>query len=62
MTKQEAFNAHDMLTGCINRMFVTDSIEEIIRMKKAADKYLQAIYAHNRVRLAKEGSIEWPRE
>lgn len=54
MTLQEAFNHNDMMTGCINRMFITDEKEEFAIMYEGAKYYLDLIYQYNSDRLNDE--------
>lgn len=54
MTHNEANNEYDMLKGCINRMFITDSFEELNTLCSSAIIYLSDIYKHNYSRLQKE--------
>ncbi len=51
MTRQEIINEADMLKGNINRMCVTDNIEELKRMYEVAKKRIDEIYLHNEKRL-----------
>lgn len=52
--KQTADNEYDMLIGCMNRMFVTDDPDELIRMYQSAIRRIDIIRQYNTVRLAKK--------
>lgn len=54
MTKQELYNECDLLTGNINRMCVTDSLEELDKMKEFAEKRIKKIYNYNLQRFNKK--------
>lgn len=49
---QKASNAYDMLKGCVNRMFVTDDMEELPKLHQGALYYLGLIYQYGVNRLA----------
>lgn len=42
---QKMHNEYDMLKGCINRMFVTDSKDELPGLREAAIHYVGQIHA-----------------
>ncbi len=52
--KQTADNEYDMLKGCMNRMFVTDDPDELMRMYQSAIRRIDIIRQYNTVRLAKK--------
>lgn len=52
--KQTADNEYDMLKGCMNRMFVTDDPDELMRMYQSAIWKIDIIRQYNTVRLAKK--------
>lgn len=52
--KQTADNEYDMLKGCMNRMFVTDDPDELMRMYQSAIWQIDIIRQYNTVRLAKK--------
>lgn len=52
--KQTADNEYDMLKGCMNRMFVTDDPDELMRMYQSAIQRIDIIRQYNTVRLAKK--------
>ena len=47
MTYQEMRNEKDMLEGNINRMFVTDDIEELFNMYVRAKERLDVLFKEN---------------
>lgn len=51
MNEIEVHNESDMLQGEINRMFVTDEMEELVRMYVFAQKRLERIYEYHYARL-----------
>lgn len=46
MDYQEASNKYDMLKGCVNRMFVTDDMEELPKLHHGALYCLGLIYKY----------------
>ena len=52
--RKKADISKDMLEGCINRMYVTDSPEEIISMIRSAVHYTYGIAEANMMRLEPE--------
>lgn len=50
---QEASNDYDMLRGCVNRIFVTDDINELPRLYASAVYHLGDIYKYGMERLRK---------
>ena len=48
---QEASNDYDMLKGCVNRMFVTDDMEELPRLYSGAMYHFSRIYKYGCDRL-----------
>ena len=54
LTSQQAHNQYDMLQGCMNRMFVTDDPNELMRMYQSAIRQIDLIRKYNTVRLAKK--------
>lgn len=54
MTKQTAHHEYDMLQGCMNRMFVTDDPDELMRMYQSAIRRIDLIRKYNTVRLAQK--------
>lgn len=52
--KQTADNEYDILKGCMNRMFVTDDPDELMRMYQSAIWQIDIIRQYNTVRLAKK--------
>lgn len=57
MDKEEIYNMHDMLKGNINRMFLTDDLDELLIMYAFAKFRLEQIYIFNYLRLKSEGNI-----
>lgn len=57
---QSAHNEYDMLKGCINRLFVTDSKEELFRLYHSAIVYLTKIHQYHYIRLEYPESQEDP--
>lgn len=51
MNYNEAHNDYDMLKGCVNRIFVTDDINELPRMYSAAMCHFSRIYKYGCDRL-----------
>lgn len=49
---QEASNEYDMLKGSVNRIFVTDDMEELPRLYEGAIYHLGQIYRYGYDRLA----------
>lgn len=54
LTSQQANNKYDMLQGCVNRMFVTDDLDELIRLYPSALHNIEEIRKYNTIRLAKK--------
>lgn len=54
LTSQQAHNKYDMLKGCVNRMFVTDDLDELIRLYPSALHDIEEIRKYNTIRLAKK--------
>lgn len=52
MNDQAAHNEYDMLKGNVNRMFLTDDMDELVRMYEFAIKSLKNLYEYHCVRLA----------
>ena len=52
--RKKADCSKDMLQGCINRMYVTDSPEEIISMIRSAVHHIYGIAEANMMRLEPE--------
>lgn len=52
--KQTADNEYDILKGCMDRMFVTDDPDELMRMYQSAIWQIDIIRQYNTVRLAKK--------
>lgn len=52
--RQTADNEYDMLKGCMNRMFVTQDPEELMRMYQSAIRRIDIIRQYNTARLAKK--------
>lgn len=50
---QEASNDYDMLKGCVNRIFVTDDMEELPRLYSGAMYHFSRIYQYGCDRLIK---------
>lgn len=48
---REASNDYDMLKGCVNRIFITDDIEELPRLYSSAMYYFSRIYKYGCDRL-----------
>lgn len=48
---QEASNDYDMLKGCVNRIFVTDDMEELPHLYAGAVYHLGDIYKYGMERL-----------
>ena len=48
---KDLLNEINMLNGNINRMCVTENVEEIVKMSKVATERLQEIYVYNMFRL-----------
>lgn len=48
---QEAKNDYNMLKGCVNRIFVTDDMEELPRLYAGAIYHLGDIYKYGMERL-----------
>lgn len=44
-------NEYDLLKGCINRIFVTDDMDELCRLHDSARKGLEKIYAYHEARV-----------
>lgn len=59
MTNQELMIEADMLQGNINRMFVTNDVDELERMYRFAANRLQTIYIENKERLRKNNKNPW---
>lgn len=51
---KEIVNKGDMLKGCVNRMCVSNNIDEINRMLTASILYLTEIYNVNKERVLEE--------
>ena len=54
MNEIEVYNEYEMLRGNINRMFLTDDINELFRMYYFARKRLDGIIEYNYARLNNE--------
>ena len=54
MNEIEVYNEYEMLRGNINRMFLTDYINELFRMYYFARKRLDGIIEYNYARLNNE--------
>ena len=54
ITSQTAHNEYDMLQGACNRMFVTDEMEELMRLYPSALYRIEIIRQYNTARLAKK--------
>lgn len=52
LTAQQARGEYDMLQGCMNRMFVTDDPDELMRMYRSAIRQIDTIRKYNTMRLA----------
>lgn len=50
---KEASNDYDMLKGCVNRIFVTDDMEELPRLYSGAMYHFSRIYQYGCDRLIK---------
>lgn len=50
---QEARNYYDLLKGCVNRIFVTDDIDELPRLYSGAMHHFSCIYQYGCDRLIK---------
>ena len=53
MTRQELYDEIGMLNGNVNRMCVTDSIDELNSMKEWAEKRIQKLFKSNLSRITK---------
>lgn len=53
MTRQELYNEIGMLNGNVNRMCVTDSIDELNSMKEWAEKRIKKLFESNLSRINK---------
>ncbi|MFD1403602.1 hypothetical protein [Robinsoniella peoriensis] len=53
--KKRAFNEYEMLKGNINRMFVTDTKEELVSMYFYSKTRLEKIYEFNLQRIKEKG-------
>ena len=53
---QEANNEYDMLKGCINRIFITDDMEEFPKLLAGAIYHLQQIFIYGEQRLERSFS------
>lgn len=51
-------NESDMLTGCINRIFVTDDMTELCQMYESAKKIIDRIYEYHENRVRQLQSIK----
>lgn len=58
MNKKEIYNMHDMLKGNINRMFLTDELEELFTQYVYAKLRLNLIFNFNYLRLKEEEKNE----
>lgn len=54
ITSQAAHNEYDMLQGACNRMFVTDKLEELLRLYPSAIRGIEIIRQYNTLRIAKK--------
>ncbi len=53
MTRQELYDEIGMLNGNVNRMCVTDSIDELNSMKEWAEKRIKKLFESNLSRINK---------
>lgn len=51
---QSMCNEYDMLKGCINRIFITDDREELLRMRDGAKFCIDRLFELGIVRVDKE--------
>lgn len=51
MDEQDVHNVYDMMKGNVNRMFLTDEVEELVYMHEIAKKRLEVIYEYHYARL-----------
>lgn len=56
--RQHASNEYDMLKGCVNRLFVTDDIDELPRLYRGAIYHLGEIYEYGLERLREKETAE----
>ena len=54
VTRQQADNAREMLNGCLNRMYVSDDPDEIVRMFHAAVRDVETIREYGTQRLKRK--------
>lgn len=57
MNYQEMHNEKDMLEGNINRMFVTDNIDELCNMYMFAKERLDTLFRENCKRIIEKNTV-----
>ena len=58
MSYQEMINERDMMNGNINRMFVTDNIEELCSMYIFAQERLEILFKENCKRIIRQNDAD----
>lgn len=58
MSYQEMINERDMMDGNINRMFVTDNIEELCSMYIFAQERLEILFKENCKRIIRQNDAD----